>query len=114
MLLCLVFFLNAHAQQIAITGKVTVGEANETLPGVNVLEKGTQNGTITGVDGNYSLNVKPNAILVFSFIGMKIQEIAINGKTRLDVLIDDETIGLEEVVAIGYGTAKKGDLTGKV
>ena len=72
-------------------------------------------GTVTDKDGNYSLaNVSSNATLVFSFVGMKTQEIAIAGKTTINVVLAEDAIGIEEVVAIGYGTVKKSDLTGSV
>lgn len=103
-------------QQSNTKVKGTVKNANgELLPGVTVLVKGTTNGTITDVDGNYSLtNVPANATLVFSFVGMKTSEIAVDGKGTIDTILADETIGIEEVVAIGYGTVKKSDLTGSV
>ncbi|MBV5315362.1 MAG: SusC/RagA family TonB-linked outer membrane protein [Prolixibacteraceae bacterium] len=90
-------------QARAITGKVTDATGG-VLPGVSVVEKGTTNGTITDSDGNYSLaNVPANAILQFSFVGMKTQEVAISGKSTINVVLVEETIGIEEVVAVGYG-----------
>lgn len=101
-------------QNIKVKGKVK-NPAGELLPGVTVLVKGTTNGTITDIDGNYSLiNVPANATLVFSFVGMKKNEIAVGNKSVIDVVLEDETIGIEEVVAIGYGTVKKADMTGAV
>ena len=101
-------------QQKSVTGKVT-GENGESLPGVTVVIKGTTQGTITGADGQYSLsNVPPNATLVFSFVGMKSQEIPVGGKNSIDVKLVEETIGIEEVVAIGYGTQRKADLISAV
>ena len=77
--------------------------------------KGTTNGTITDFEGKYSLNNVPvDASLVFSFVGMRTQEIAVVGKTTVNVNLQEETIGIEEVVAIGYGSMKKSDLTGSV
>lgn len=97
-----------------ITGRVT-DTYGESLPGVTVLIKGTSKGTITDVDGNFTLtDVPENATLQFSFVGMKSQEIPIGNQTRFDVMMEEEAIGLEEVVAIGYGTMKKSDLTGSV
>jgi TonB-linked SusC/RagA family outer membrane protein len=102
------------AQQRTITGSVT-GPDGVTLPGVTVVEKGTANGTVTNVDGNYSINVSAGAnTLIFSFVGMIAQEVAIGSSSVYNVKLDQETIGLEEVVAIGYGTAKKRDVTGSV
>ena len=93
-------------QQKSISGKVT-DNTNSPLPGVSVVIKGTTTGTITDSDGNYSLsNVPQNAILQFSFVGMKTQEIFVVGKTNIDVALAEEAIGLDEVVAVGYGTQK--------
>jgi TonB-dependent SusC/RagA subfamily outer membrane receptor len=102
-------------QQIKkVSGKVT-DEKGMALPGVTVVVKGTTNGTITGADGSYVLtDVNANAVLVFSFVGMKTQEFSLDGKTTLDVVMSEETIGIEEVVAVGYGTIKKSDLTGAI
>jgi len=101
-------------QQQTVSGKVT-DESGQPLPGVTIVIKGTTRGAITNTDGNYSLtNVPYGATLIFSFVGMKTQEIPVSGRTNIDVIMAVETIGLEEVVAIGYGTVKKGDLTGSV
>lgn len=107
--------VNFGAQQsINISGTVKSNEG-EPIPGVAVLVKGTTIGTVTDFDGKYSfVNVSPNAILSFSFVGMKLIEINVSGRSTVDVVMEDESIGLEEVVAIGYGTAKKSDLTGAV
>ncbi len=101
-------------QQKSIAGKVT-DSSGGSLPGVTVVVKGTTNGTITDVDGKYSLSsIAENSILLFSFVGMKPQEIAIQGKKIINIILEEETVGIEEVVAIGYGTMKKSDLTGSV
>jgi len=104
------------AQQSGVKVKGTVKNASgESLPGVSVIVKGTTNGTISDADGNYNLTNVPNeGTLVFSFVGMKTQEVPVAGKAILNVVLEDETIGIEEVVAIGYGTVKKSDLTGAV
>lgn len=97
-----------------ITGRVT-DTYGEPLPGVTVLIRGTSKGTITDVDGNFSLtNVPVNATLQFSFVGMKMQEILIGNQTRFDVVMVEEAIGLAEVVAIGYGVTSRKTLTGSV
>ena len=103
------------AQQTkTISGKVT-DPSGSPLPGVTVVIKGTTGGTITGTDGHYSLtNVPADAVLVFSFVGMRTQEISVAGKELIHVKMTEETIGIEEVVAIGYGTMKKSDLTGSI
>ncbi|MGE4587110.1 MAG: TonB-dependent receptor, partial [Mangrovibacterium sp.] len=100
--------------QLSVKGQVTDSQG-APLPGVTVVVKGTTKGTITDADGNYSLmNVPNDAILVFSFVGMRSQEIPVAGKQNINVAMEEETIGLEEVVAIGYGTVKKANLTGSV
>jgi len=104
----------ASQQQKRVSGKVT-DSAGATLPGVSVVLKGTTIGVITDNNGNFSIsNIPGDAILQFSFVGMKSQEIAIGNKTSINVTMAEETVGLEEVVAIGYGTMKKSDLTGTV
>lgn len=101
-------------QQGSVTGKVT-DSRGESLPGVSVVIKGTTQGTITDFDGNFTLaNVPDDAVLQFSFVGMKRQEVAVAGQSSISITLEDETIGLDEVVAIGYGTVKKSDLTGSV
>jgi TonB-dependent starch-binding outer membrane protein SusC len=116
--LCVVVFLfsvgNSWAQQRTITGTVTDQEGL-VLPGVTIVEKGTVNGTVTNTDGKYSITVSQGAqALIFTFVGMKSQEIALGTSSSYDVKMESETIGLDEVVAIGYGTAKKRDVTGSV
>jgi len=97
-----------------ITGKVT-DSSGSSLPGVSVVVKGTTTGVITDLNGSYSIsNIPENATLQFSFVGMKSQEIAVGEKTRINVILAEETVGIEEVVAIGYGTQKKINLTGAV
>jgi iron complex outermembrane receptor protein len=97
-----------------VSGTVT-NKGGEVLPGVTVIIKGTTNGTVTDFDGNYILSSIPSdATLVFSFIGMKTLEVPVAGKSQIDVSMQEESIGLDEVVAIGYGTMKKSDLTGSV
>jgi len=103
-----------NQQSFGVKGKVT-DENGVPLPGVTVVVKGTVRGTITEVNGHYSLpDIKANDILVFSFVGMRSREIEVLGKTSVDVVLEEETVGIEEVVAIGYGTMKKSDLTGSV
>jgi TonB-linked SusC/RagA family outer membrane protein len=109
--------LNGLSMQQApqtVRGKVT-DTSDAPLPGVTVLVKGTTRGTVTGSDGNYSLaNVPSNATLVFSFVGMKTQEIQVTGRPAVDIVMVEEAIGLDEVVAVGYGIQKKATLTGAV
>lgn len=112
-LLCLTTTAAAFAQQsVKVTGKV-IDSTNEGVPGVNVQVKGGSLGTITDIDGNYKIDV-PNSksVLVFSFIGYETQEIAVGNKTVINVTMKDDTQLLDEVVVVGYGSARKGDLTG--
>lgn len=102
------------SQQLAISGRV-VDANGEPLPGVTVVLKGTTQGTITEASGNFYLQAVPNdAILVFSFVGMKTLEIQVAGKSKIDVQMEEDAIGLDEVVAIGYGIQKKSDITGSL
>lgn len=87
----------------------------DPIIGASIVEKGnTSNGTITNLNGDFSLKVPANATLIVSYIGMKTQEIAIKGKNKIDVTLSDDTKALDEVVVIGYGTAKRKDITGSV
>jgi len=102
----------SQQQKKTIAGKVT-DPTGSTLPGVSVILKGTTIGVITDNNGSYALsNIPENAILQFSFMGMKTQEVAVSGKTTINVALAEDAIGIEEVVAIGYGTVKKRNLTG--
>jgi hypothetical protein len=106
--------LFAEQQQRVITGTVT-DEAGEPLPGVTVVIKGTTQGTVTNEAGNYSLtNIPEDATLVFSFVGMLTQEIEVGNQTEINVKMLSDFIGIEEVVAIGYGTSRKEDLVSSV
>ena len=99
---------------ITVSGKVT-GKAGDPLPGVSVLIKGTQNGTTTGGEGNFSLTV-PNqqTVLVFSYVGYTPQEITVGNRTAINVTMLEVSNTMSEVVVIGYGTASKRDLTGSI
>ncbi len=101
-------------QQKGISGKVT-DSSGVPLPGVSVVIKGTVYGTITSEGGTFSLaNIPSNATLVFSFVGMISQEMPVSGKTTINVVMQEATVGIEEIVAVGYGTQKKVNLTGSV
>lgn len=101
-------------QQKSISGKVT-DSSGSPLPGVSLIVKGTNNGTITDANGNYSLsNVPEYAVLQFSFVGMKTQEVKVEGKSSINVILAEESIGIDEVVAVGYGTQKKESLIGAI
>ena len=101
-------------QQKSVSGKVT-DSSGSPLPGVSVVVKGTTTGTISDANGNYSLsNVPENATLQYSFVGMKGQEVAVGGKTTVNVSMEEDAIGIEEVVAIGYGTQKRREVIGSI
>lgn len=101
-------------QQRSVSGNVT-DFGGQPLPGVTVVIKGTTQGTVTNADGDYTLtNIPEDATLVFSFVGMRTQEVVVGTQTRIDVRLEEETIGLEEVVAIGYGTQKKENVIGSL
>ncbi len=113
--LCIVIWLWAGTTTAqTISGKIT-DETGQALPGVNILEKGTSNGTSTGIDGTYNLAVSSNnAVLLVSFIGYLTQEITVGNQTSINFqLVPDEAL-LNEVVVVGYGTQKKKDLTGSI
>lgn len=97
-----------------VSGKV-VNLVNEPLPGVTIQIKGTTTGSITDIDGNFSIsNVPSGSTLVFSFVGMKPMEVVFKNQANLNVVLEEETIGLDEVVAIGYGSVKKGSVTSSI
>lgn len=101
-------------QQRTVTGTVT-DQNDEPLAGATVMVKGTTIGTVTDADGRFSLRIPANAqTLQVSFVGMRTQEISVEGRTTISVALEEEAIGLEEVVAVGYGTQKKANLTGAI
>ena len=106
---------NSLAQEkVQITGTVTDAITAEALPGVSILIKGTTTGTITDIDGNYSIKALPTDVLVFSFLGFLQQEIAVGNNTVIDVSLAQDVVGLDEVVVTGYGVQKKSDVTGSI
>ena len=106
--------LSVSAQTITVKGNVKA-TSGEPVIGASVVEKGnTTNGTITDLDGNFSIKIDGKKTLVISYIGMKSQEIAIQGKKVINVQMSDDSKALDEVVVIGYGTVNKRDLTGSV
>lgn len=109
-----VISVSVFAQSQNVTGKVT-DASGAPLPGVTVVEKGTTNGNVTDIDGNYSIGkLSDQSVLVFSFVGMVTQEIAVGNQTEISVSLVADAVGIEEVVAIGYGTRKKATVTGAV
>ncbi len=105
----------ALLQQKNVSGKVTSSLTGNPLPGVNIVEKESMNGTVTDLDGNYTITVTDdNAVLVFSYVGYLTEEISISGQTNIDVSLVEDIASLEEVVVIGYGTQRKGDVTSSI
>ncbi len=102
-----------YAQEKQITGTIT-DQQGVPLPGVNILVKGTANGTQTDFDGNYAINAAPGQVLVFTYIGLKKEERTVGNANTLDLKMSEDAEALDEVVVIGYGAVKKSDLTGAV
>lgn len=113
-LFCACIAIVVQAQNIVVSGTVTDGEG-EPLIGASVVEKGSSgNGAVTDLDGHFSINVPSNATLKFSYIGYIAQEIAVNGKTTIDVVLTEDTNTLDEVVVIGYGTQNRSKMSSSV
>ncbi|RZK70159.1 MAG: SusC/RagA family TonB-linked outer membrane protein, partial [Pedobacter sp.] len=112
--ICLLTINVAFAQNITVKGKVIDGGDKSSLPGVTVLVKGTQTGTQTDANGNYSISAPANATLVFNFIGFTAQEQAVSNRTTINVSLASQDQQLEQVVVVGYGTQRKIDVTGSV
>ena len=114
-LFLLLGFQLMYAQELNVSGKVTSAQDEQPLVGVNILVQGTDQGTTSDGGGNYTLGLdNPGATLVFSYIGYATKNIPVNNQTTLNVSLEIDVLGLDEVVAIGYGYAKKSDLTGSV
>ena len=111
-LLCLIPIW-AFSQNVTVKGVVT-DTTGEPVIGASVVQKGTSNGIITDIDGNFTLNVPSNSTIVISFVGYKTQEIPVAGKTQINVTMKEDTEMLDEVVVVGYGQMKRSDLTGSV
>jgi TonB-linked SusC/RagA family outer membrane protein len=106
--------LVGFAQERSVSGKVKSSDDGSGIPGVNILEKGTTNGTVTDADGSFTINVGANATLVFSFVGYATQEVAVGSQTSLDVSLKSDITSLSEVVVVGYGTQDKKEITSSV
>ncbi|MBR0501300.1 MAG: SusC/RagA family TonB-linked outer membrane protein, partial [Bacteroidales bacterium] len=112
---CLAFLLlcgTAFAQNITVRGTVTDAQTGETVPFASIQLKGTMTGTATDADGNYAFEVPRNATLIFSSIGYVTQEVAVDGRANVNVLLRPDAEALEETIVVAYGTAKKGTYTG--
>ena len=114
MLLLLLCYSSAFAQRITVKGVVTDGATGESLPAVSIVVQGTSMGTISDVNGVYSISVSPDATLTYSFIGYQLQSISVAGKTTINVALIGQANELQQVVVVGYGTQRKVDVTGSV
>lgn len=114
-LFCILLFFSiaVFAQEKTVSGTVT-DTTGVPLPGVNVFESGTQNGTATDFDGFYSLNVSENATLEFSYVGFTTQEISVIDRNKIDISLQPNSSELDEIVVVGYGKQKKANVTGSV
>ena len=111
----LIFAFSVFSQNVSVSGKVTDSKTGEGLPGVTVSIPGTTTGTVTNFDGVYNLTVPDrNSVLMYSFVGYTPQEITVNGRTTIDVVLEFMTTQLDEIVAVGYGTTRRADLTGSM
>ncbi|WP_339739456.1 carboxypeptidase-like regulatory domain-containing protein, partial [uncultured Sunxiuqinia sp.] len=102
------------SQQTAITGTVTESETGEPIPGASIIIQGTTSGTITDFDGNYTIQAAGDDVLVFSFVGLASQEVAVNNRTTINVQLEQSTELVDEVVVVGYGQLKVKDLTSSI
>ncbi len=114
MALALVLSYNVQAQVVSLSGKVTDQSTGEALPGVTIVVKGTTLGTISDLDGNYSILVEKGAIVVFSYVGYLPQEVQIENQTTLNIFLKSDIEQLEEVMVVGYGIQKKREITGSI
>lgn len=114
MTLSLLAMTFVYAQERTVTGTITDAESGETIPGANIVEKGTSNGTITDFDGNYRLSVTDGATLMISFVGYTSVEIAMGARSVVDVQLELDVQSLAEVVVIGYGSQQKKEITSAV
>jgi TonB-dependent starch-binding outer membrane protein SusC len=116
-LLILVLLANvafAQTSKITVTGTVIDQDEGGALPGVSVVEKGTTNGASTDLSGKYTVNVSPNAVLIFSFVGFKSQEVPVNNQSSINIGLLTDALTLDDIVVVGYGTQKKSQITGAI
>lgn len=112
LLFALISFVSA--QDLQVKGTVTAADDGSPVPGAYVIVKGTQNGVATDIDGNYAIAVPVDAVLVFSSVGMKTTEIQVSGQSLIDVVMETDVIGMEEVIVVGYTTVRREANTGSV
>ncbi len=106
--------LVSFAQERVVTGKVTSSDDGSGIPGVNILEKGSSNGTVSDSDGNFRISVGSNATLIFSFVGYQAQEVTVGSQSAINVSMQSDVTALSEVVVVGYGTQEKKEITSAV
>lgn len=114
LLIALALVSQLHAQDLSVSGVVTDKTTGETLIGASIVQKASTNGTITNMDGEFSISVPGNATLIISYIGYISQEIVVNNQSKLRIQLNSDSKSLEEVVVVGYGTKKAGAVTGSV
>lgn len=112
--LLLLFAASAAMAQQVVSGKILAADDGSPIPGVNVLEKGTSNGTVTDGDGNYRITTASGSTLVFSFVGYVTQEVTVGSQSVVDVTLQSDVTSLSEVVVVGYGSQEKKEITGSV
>ncbi|MEN7550979.1 TonB-dependent receptor [Rapidithrix thailandica] len=113
-LIALLWFTVSYAQQETISGVVKSAGDQAPIPGANVLVKNSQQGTVTDIEGKFSLLARQGDVLTVSFVGMRTQEITLNGQSSLEILLEVDLQQLEEVIVVGYGTQRKSDVTGSI
>lgn len=106
--------LTVDAQSSTVTGTVISEEDDEPIPGASILIKGTSSGTVTDVDGRFSVNASGEDVLMVSFVGFVTQSVNVSGRSNIDVTLSTDAVALEEIVVVGYGTVRKSDLSGSV
>ena len=112
---CIIYSSEVLSQAGSIISGVIVSEQQEPLPGITIIEKGTQNGTITDADGRYSITLNTeNAILLVSYIGYQSQEISVDNRSQIDISMNEDVTALEEVIVVGYGTQLETRVTGSI
>ncbi|MDT0649541.1 SusC/RagA family TonB-linked outer membrane protein [Autumnicola edwardsiae] len=106
--------MKGQQNNITVNGTVVEGDTKQPLPGVSIIQQGTTNGTATDFDGNFSLNVPSDAVLVASFVGYRTEEVQVNGQEVIQIILQPDLQAMDEIVVVGYGTLKKTDVTGSV
>jgi outer membrane receptor protein involved in Fe transport len=110
----LIFIATISAQQISVSGVVKDATNGDPILGANIIEKGTTNGTVTNLDGEFTMSVQSNATLIVKYVGYQSLEIPVAGKRNLVIQMKEDAIALGEIVAIGYGSQTKKEITGSI